>query len=85
MAPNVEADSCEGVNIDSVIRINPHLHNGVPHKVDCGVDNFPLLDSTTLVVHGVSYHSLSVHSLSLFPLVFLGEKLIVALVGLGSI
>ena len=53
LAPNMEADSCEGVKIDPVVQSNPHLHRGIPHKGDCGVENIPLLDSSNLVVHGV--------------------------------
>ena len=50
----MEADSREGVKIDSVVQRNPHLHHGVPHKGYCGVDKIPLLESSTLVFHGVS-------------------------------
>ena len=63
-APNMEADSCEGVKIDPVVRSNPYLHCGVTHKVDCGVDKIPLIKSATLIVHGVSKHLLIVESLS---------------------
>ena len=48
----MEADSCEGVNIEPVVRRNPHLHHGVPHKGDYGVDKIPMLESATLIVHG---------------------------------
>ena len=85
MASNTESESCEEVKIDPVVQSNPHLNHGVPCKGYCGVDNIPLPESSTLFVHGVSYHSLSVESLRLFPLVFLGKKLIVALVGVGNI
>ena len=81
----MEANSFEEVNIDSVVLINPHLHCGVNHKGDCGVDKIPLVNLYTLVVHGVSYHSLSVESLICIPLVLLGNKLIVTLVGVGII
>ena len=81
----MEADSCEGVKIDSVVRSNPNLHRGVTHKIDCGVENIPLLKSSTLVVRGVGYNLLSAESLSCFPLIFRGEKLIVTLVGVGNI
>ena len=50
----MEANSCEGVKIDPVVQSNPHLHHGVPHKGDCGVDKIPLLKLEILVVHRVS-------------------------------
>ena len=50
----MEAESCEWVKIDPFIQSNPHMHRGVPHKGDCGVDEIPLLELATLVVHGVS-------------------------------
>ena len=81
----MESDSCEGVKIDPIVRINPHLHCGVTHKEDCGVDKIPLLNLDTLFVHGLSYHLLNVENSSLFPLVFLGKKLIVTSVDVGSI
>ena len=50
----MESDSCEGVNIETVVRINQHMHRGVTLKGDCGVDKIPLIESATLVVHRVS-------------------------------
>ena len=81
----MKAYSCEGVKIDPVVRSNPHLPRGVPRKFDCGIDKIPLPYSATLVIHGVSYHSLIVESLSCFPLVFLGDKMILTLVGVRII
>ena len=71
MSTNKEADYCEGVKIEPVVLINPHLHHGVPHKVDFGVDKIPLIESVTFVLPGSSYHYLSVESISCFPIVFL--------------
>ena len=85
LAPNMEADSCAWVKIELVVWSNPHIYCGVTHKGDYGVDNIPLLESATLFVQGVSYPSLIVESLSWFPILFLCNKLIVTLVGVGSI
>ena len=50
----MEADFCEGVKIEPAVQINPHLYRSVTHKGDFGVENIPLIDSSTLVFHGVS-------------------------------
>ena len=73
----MEADSCDGINIDPTIGRNPHLRHGVIDKGDNCVHKIVLVKTTTLVVHKASKHSLSVECLSRFPLVFLGDKLVI--------